>query len=89
MSKSIKINSHVSWKTKSSTGDGQRAGIVRAFVAAGKKIPKLPKGSKFKSLPVNKIHDRYLVEIERVNKKTGVKLGSLWMAPKAATLTAG
>jgi hypothetical protein len=83
MSKNIKINSRVSWKTKSSTGKGERDGIVRAFVAAGKKIPKLPKGSKFKSLLVNKIHDRYLVEVE------GATLASLWMAPKAATLTSG
>lgn len=78
----------VSWTSKGPAGEKKRKGIVRGFVAPDHevKLPKSADESKFKAEKVNKIHNRYLIEIPRgENKKTGKKLPSYWLAPKAVT----
>ena len=88
MKKKIKNNTEITWKARGPFGSKKRTGIVRKFVKAGNEIV-LPRGAddtKLKAEFVNSIHDRYLVEIQRVHGRTGTKIASHWMAPKAATI---
>lgn len=87
-SKKVKNNTEITWKARGPFGSRKRTGIVRKFVKAGTEIV-LPRGAdetKLKAEFVNTIHDRYLVEIQRRHGRTGAKIASLWMAPKAATI---
>lgn len=84
----LKRGQKIRWTSKGPKGKKRREGIVRGFVPAGSevKFPKAADLNKFKAEMVNVIHNRYLVEIERVHKRTGKKLPSQWLAPKAAIL---
>jgi hypothetical protein len=84
----LKRGQKIRWTSKGPMGKKRREGIVRGFVPAGAEIkfPKTADMNKFKAEQVNKIHNRYLVEIPRVHKRTGKKLASQWLAPKAAIL---
>lgn len=84
----IKRNTKIRWTSRGPQGERKREGVVKAFVPKGQdiKLPKSADPAKFKATVRNKIHDRYLIEVPRVNAKTGQKLASHWLAPKAAFL---
>jgi hypothetical protein len=84
----FKKGTEIRWTSKGPAGQKKRKGIVRGFCLAGEelKFPKSADLAKFKAEPMNQIHNRYLVEIVRVHKRTGKKLKSQWLAPKAVTL---
>ena len=77
------IGDTVTWEAKGPYGAREREGVVRAFIPAGEPAPDL---ENFRAQRINLVHDRYLVEIERAHGRTGLKMASLWMAPKAATV---
>jgi hypothetical protein len=77
----------VRWRSEGPNGHVMREGIVRALVLPGRKVtlPKSADPAKFKAKIVNRVHTRYLVEIPRANARSGRKLASAWLAPKAVT----
>ena len=84
-SSKIKSKSRVKWRASSPTGSLVREGVVIGYVPAGQPVKQIDVGEcKFQSL--NSIHDRYLIEIKRVDKRNGRKRVSKFMAPKARWL---
>lgn len=83
----FKKGTRVRWKSVGPAGEMKREGIVHGRFAPGEqlKFPKRADLAKFKANLVNSIHSRYLIEIPRVHAKTGEKLASQWLAPKAVT----
>jgi len=77
--------SRVRWKSEGRGGAKWREGIVRGYLEPGVRA-RPPKDAQFKAAAVNSIHARYLVEIRRENKRSGRKLPSLYLAPKARLL---
>jgi hypothetical protein len=84
----FKKGSEIRWTSVGPMGKKKRKGIVRGFCKAGEelKFPKSADLAKFKAEPMNQIHNRYLVEVPRTHARTGKKLPSHWLAPKAVTL---
>ena len=81
----IKNKTRVKWKASSSTGSKVREGVIVGYVPAGSPVKTIAVGEcKFQSL--NTVHDRYLIEIKRVDKRNGRKRVSKFMTPKARWL---
>lgn len=82
----IAKGTRVRWRSDGPQGHCvQREGVVRAYLPPGKRA-RLPADAKFKASEVNSVHARYLIEVPRANKRSGRKLASHWLAPKAVTL---
>ena len=84
----IDRGSQIGWRSDGPAGSRMLVGIVRAHVPPGRKI-RLPKSAdpvKLRAQIVNTVHARYLVEVPRCNVRSGKRIPSLWMAPKARTL---
>lgn len=81
----FKKGTPVRWLSKGPAGEKKREGIVRGIFAAGEalKFPKSADLAKFKAEHTNSIHTRYLIEVPRTHARTGEKLASHWLAPKA------
>ena len=84
----IERGTEVVWMSEGPRGHKMRRGIVRAHVPPGRrlKLPRSADSAKCRVTEINAVHARYLIEIPRANKRSGRKLASLWMAPKAVTL---
>jgi D-aminopeptidase len=84
----IDRGTEIVWLSEGPKGHKMRRGVVRAHVPPGRqlRLPKSADPAKCRVALVNAVHARYLVEIPRANKRSGRKLASLWMAPKAVTL---
>lgn len=85
--KKFKNGQKVRWISKSPHGEKEREGIVRGYLKPGDelKLPKSADVNKLKASPLNTVHTRYLIEVKRVHARTGVKLASHWLTPKAVT----
>jgi len=61
---------------------------VRAYLPPGRRLrlPKRADPAKCRVAEVNSVHARYLVEVPRHNARSGKRLGSHWLAPKAVIL---
>lgn len=85
MKSKIKNKTKIKWRATSSTGSKLREGLVIGYVPAGKPVKTIARGEcKFQTL--NSVHDRYLVEITRTDRRSGKKRVSKFMAPKARWL---
>jgi hypothetical protein len=59
--------------------------VVVSYIPAGQPVKPIASGEcKFQSL--NSVHDRYLIEIRRVDKRNGRRRVSKFMTPKARWL---
>jgi len=86
----FKKGAKIRWTSKGPAGTRKREGCVVGFCPPGEKIttlmPKTADLNKFKARAVNNVHARYLIEIQRIDRRNGQKLASTWMATKAVTL---
>jgi hypothetical protein len=97
----IKIGSSVKWTSQVAGNYTEKEGIVRAYLPSrsggaavlqffktyyvgditDKKLQKL-----MKNFQGNSVYDRYLVEVSRINKRTGAILESAWYAPNKGVI---
>jgi hypothetical protein len=84
----IAKGAEIIWLSDGPRGTRTRTGIVRAHVPPGRaiKLPKSADPAKLRAKVVNSVHARYLVEVPRRNARSGRRLASQWLAPKAAVL---
>jgi hypothetical protein len=85
MARKFKNKDQISWTSKGPHGSRKVKGHIRSFVKAGIEA-KVPANAKFRGQIVDNKHDRYFVEIPRVNLKTGAKMGPEILSPRAVTL---
>lgn len=84
-SNKFKSKTKVKWRASSPTGSLVREGVIVGYVPAGEPVKPITRGEcKFQSL--NTVHDRYLVEIRRTDKRNGKRRVSKFMTPKARWL---
>jgi hypothetical protein len=78
----------IRWRSDGPKSATVREGVVRGYLPPGRrlKLPKSADPAKCRVSQVNAIHARYLVEVPRRNARSGKKLASHWLAPKAKTL---
>lgn len=87
----LRRGARIRWRSDGPRGRGRwREGVVRARLWPGDSalahMPASADVMKLRAHDVNSVHTRYLVEVPRVNKRSGRRLASHWLAPKASVL---